>query len=82
MPPGGEQDFVVLEQVGELPPYDFPVRDHLDVRRARPAAAIDTERGAKVSGARFAFLVGDGALLELALVNLPWPARSRPASPR
>ena len=66
VPPGGEQDFVVLEQVGEIPSYDFPVRDHLDVG----AAWIDTERGAKVSGARFAFLVGDGALLELALVNL------------
>ncbi len=69
--PGGEQDFVVLEQVGELPAYDFPVRDHLDVAaRLGPHGAIDTERGAKVSGARFAFLVGDGALLELALVNL------------
>ncbi|MCU1673277.1 MAG: serS, partial [Frankiales bacterium] len=32
--------------------------------------AIDTERGAKVSGSRFAFLTGPGALLELALVNL------------
>ncbi|HEU0100911.1 MAG TPA: serine--tRNA ligase [Mycobacteriales bacterium] len=66
VPPGGEQDFVELERVGELPSYDFPVRDHLDVG----AAWIDTDRGAKVSGARFAFLVGDGALLELALVNL------------
>ena len=73
VPPGGEQDFVVLEQVGELPAYDFPVRDHLDVAAGlgpKGSGAIDTERGAKVSGARFAFLVGDGALLELALVNL------------
>ncbi len=73
VPLGGEQDFVVLEQVGELPAYDFAVRDHLDVAAAlgpRGSGAIDTERGAKVSGARFAFLVGDGALLELALVNL------------
>ena len=66
-PPGGEQDFVVLEQVGEVPSYDFPVRDHLDVGTI--LKAIDTERGAKVSGARFAFLTGPGALLELALVN-------------
>ncbi len=65
-PPGGEQDFVVLEQVGKVPSYDFEVRDHLDVG----VGMIDTERGAKVSGSRFAFLVGDGALLELALVNL------------
>ncbi len=66
VPPGGEQDFVVLEHVGEVPSYDFPVRDHLDVGAGR----IDTDRGAKVSGSRFAFLVGDVALLELALVNL------------
>ncbi|MCU1691694.1 MAG: seryl-tRNA synthetase [Frankiales bacterium] len=66
-PPGGEQDFLVLEQVGEVPAYDFPVRDHLDVGTL--LKAIDTERGAKVSGSRFAFLTGVGALLELALVN-------------
>jgi seryl-tRNA synthetase len=67
-PPGGEDDYVVLEQIGDVPTYDFPVRDHLDVGGL--LGAIDTERGAKVSGARFAFLTGPGALLELALVNL------------
>ena len=73
VPPGGEADFVVLEHVGERPAHDFPVRDHLDVAAGLGAPGrpvIDTERGAKVSGSRFAFLVGDGALLELALVNL------------
>ncbi len=68
VPAGGEQDYVVLEQVGELPTYDFEVRDHLDIGTG--LGAIDTERGAKVSGSRFAFLTGWGALLELALVNL------------
>jgi seryl-tRNA synthetase len=68
VPPGGEQDFVVLKQVGQVPTYDFPVKDHLDLGTA--LGAIDTERGAKVSGSRFAFLTGWGALLELALVNL------------
>ena len=68
VPPGGEQDFVVLEQVGEVLPYPFEVRDHLDLGTL--LGAIDTERGAKVSGSRFAFLTGWGALLELALVNL------------
>ena len=67
VPPGGEADFVLLEQVGEIPAYDFVVQDHLAIgERLR---AIDTERGAKVSGARFAFLTGVGALLELALIN-------------
>jgi seryl-tRNA synthetase len=68
VPPGGEQNFVVLEQAGEVPAYDFEVKDHLDLGTA--LGAIDTERGAKVSGSRFAFLTGWGALLELALVNL------------
>lgn len=68
VPPGGEQDYVVLEQVGAVPAYDFPVLDHVDLGTA--LGAIDTERGAKVSGSRFAFLTGWGALLELALVNL------------
>jgi seryl-tRNA synthetase len=67
-PPGGEADFVVLEQTGDVPSYDFPVRDHLEVGEV--LKAIDTERGAKVSGSRFAFLTGPGALLELALINL------------
>jgi seryl-tRNA synthetase len=68
VPPGGEADFVVREQVGQVPSYGFPVKDHLEVGEG--LKAIDTERGAKVSGSRFAFLTGPGALLELALVNL------------
>jgi len=61
VPAGGEADYVVLEQVGEIPTYGFRVRDHLEVGEL--LKAIDTERGAKVSGSRFAFLTGPGALL-------------------
>ena len=68
VPVGGEDDFAVLAQTGEIPTYDFEVRDHLAVGEI--IKAIDTERGAKVSGSRFAFLTGPGALLELALVNM------------
>ena len=68
VPPGGEADFIVREQVGVVPTYDFAVRDHLEVGEI--LKAIDTERGAKVSGSRFAFLTGPGALLELALINM------------
>ncbi len=70
-PVGGEEDFVVLAEVGH--PRDFPTegftpRDHLEIgARLR---AIDVERGAKVSGSRFFYLTGDGALLEIALLNL------------
>jgi seryl-tRNA synthetase len=67
-PIGGEADSVVIETVGDLPSYDVEVRDHVDIGTS--LGAIDLERGAKVSGARFYFLTGVGALLELALVNL------------
>ena len=67
VPTGGEDDFVVLEHVGTPPSFSFPVRDHLEIGDI--LGAIDTERGAKVSGARFYFLTGVGALLELALIN-------------
>jgi seryl-tRNA synthetase len=67
-PPGGEENFVVLEHVGTPRAFDFTPRDHLELGEA--LGAIDVERGAKVSGARFYYLTGVGALLELALVNL------------
>ena len=70
-PTGGEDDFVVLEEIGT--PRDFAAegfepRDHIEL--GRMLGAIDLERGAKVSGSRFYFLTGVGAQLELALVNL------------
>ena len=68
VPEGGEDDGVVIETVGEVASYDFDVRDHVEI--GQRLGAIDLERGAKVSGARFYFLTGVGALLELALVNL------------
>ncbi|WP_448625957.1 serine--tRNA ligase [Geodermatophilus sp. URMC 64] len=67
VPPGGEDDAVTLRTVGEIPAYDFPVKDHLEIGEA--LGAIDIERGAKVSGARFYFLTGPGALLEFALAQ-------------
>ena len=70
-PPGGEDDFVVLEEIGT--PRDFAAegfapRDHLEL--GEMLGAIDVERGAKVSGSRFYYLTGVGAQLELALVQL------------
>lgn len=70
VPRGGEDDFVVLETVGT--PRDFAAegfepKDHLELGQS--LGAIDVERGAKVSGSRFYYLTGVGALLELALVN-------------
>jgi seryl-tRNA synthetase len=66
-PPGGEDDYVVLREVGDRPDIDNP-RDHLALGEL--LGAIDMERGAKVSGSRFYFLTGVGALLELALLQM------------
>jgi len=60
-----DEDAVVIRRVGEPPSFDFPARDHLDL--AQVFGWIDMERAAKVSGARFAYRVGEVALLELAL---------------
>src|SRR5262249_8884335 len=66
-PPGVEDDFVVLREVGDRPRLAEP-RDHLEIGEA--LRAIDVERGAKVSGSRFYYLTGVGALLQLGLLQL------------
>jgi seryl-tRNA synthetase len=66
-PDGVEGDGVVLRTFGTRPELDFPPRDHVELLEA--ADALDLARGAKVSGARFAYLKGEGALLEFALVR-------------
>jgi seryl-tRNA synthetase len=60
-----EEDAEVLREVGEKPAFDFEPRDHVDL--GAPRGWIDVERGAKVSGSRFVYRVGDVALLEFAL---------------
>ncbi|MFF4988665.1 serine--tRNA ligase [Streptosporangium saharense] len=67
-PHGGEDDYVVIEEVGEKPVFDFEPRDHLELGEL--LGAIDMERGAKVSGSRFFFLKGAGARLQLGLLNM------------
>jgi seryl-tRNA synthetase len=70
-PPGGEDDYILMEEVGVRRDFDvegFKPRDHVELGQI--LGAIDVERGAKVSGARFYYLTGVGAELELALVNM------------
>jgi len=69
-PIGGEEDFKEIERIGtprDFTKEGFEPRDHMELGRL--LGAIDTDRGAKVSGARFYYLTGVGALLEFALVN-------------
>ena len=67
-PAGGEDDFVLLETVGTVPEFDFEPKDHLELGES--LNLIDMERGAKVSGSRFYFMTGYGALLQQGLLQL------------
>ena len=62
-----EEDAVTLREVGEPPSFDFEPRDHLEIGTA--LGLIEMEAAARLSGSRFAYLMGDLVLLELALVR-------------
>src|SRR6185437_1826263 len=68
VPAGGEADFLTLRTHGEPASFAFEPLDHLEL--GERLGAIDMERGTKVSGSRFYFLTGVGALLEHALMSL------------
>ena len=68
VPSGGEDNFVTLREVGEIPSFAGAAKDHLEL--GEDLDILDMERGVKVSGSRFYFLKGAGALLEMALMQL------------
>lgn len=68
VPAGGEDDFVVIKEVGTKPTFSFEPRDHAELGTSLDV--IDIERGVKISGSRFYFLKGMGARLELAMMQL------------
>ncbi len=65
-PDGGEDDAVQLRAVGEVPRFEFPPRDHVDIGTSN--GMIDLERAARTSGARFVYLLGPMVLLQMALM--------------
>jgi seryl-tRNA synthetase len=67
VPSGGEANFVTLKEVGAIPSFDWEPKDHLQLGESLDI--LDMERGAKVSGSRFYFLKGAGALLEMGLMQ-------------
>ena len=68
VPSGGEEDFVLVREVGQKPTFSFTPKDHSELGTSLDV--IDIERGVKISGSRFYFLKGMGARLELALMQL------------
>jgi seryl-tRNA synthetase len=67
VPAGGEEAFAILDVVGDPAPIETP-KDHLELGES--LGLIDMARGAKVAGSRFYFLTGNGALLQLGLLQL------------
>jgi seryl-tRNA synthetase len=65
-PDGGEDDAVELRRVGEQPAFAFTPRDHVDLGVAM--GGLDVERAARLSGARFAYLLGPLVRLQMAVV--------------
>jgi seryl-tRNA synthetase len=62
-----EEDAVSLREVGEIPEFDFEPRDHLEI--GTDLGLIEIEAAARASGSRFAYLMGELVLVELALVR-------------
>jgi seryl-tRNA synthetase len=62
-----EDDARVLREVGERPDFDFEARDHLELGLAN--GWIEMEKAGQASGSRFAYLLGDLVMVELALMR-------------
>ncbi|QQS58775.1 serine--tRNA ligase [Candidatus Peregrinibacteria bacterium] len=67
VPDGGEEDFVVMKEWGDIPEFSFSPKEHWEI--AERLGILDMERGAKVSGSRFYFLREELAILQMALMN-------------
>ena len=70
-----EADNVVLREWGAKPDLGFPPRTHYDLGEA--LGIMDFEHAARVAGSRFAFLLGEGARLERALVQFMLDVHTR-----
>jgi len=62
-----ENDNVEIKRWGEIPKFDFAIKDHADLGVLR--GFIDFDQAAAISGSRFSILKGPLAKLERALIN-------------
>jgi seryl-tRNA synthetase len=65
-----ESENVVLRTWGEIPKFDFPLKDHVELGEIYDL--IDTQRAGKVAGSRFYYLKNSAVLLEFALINFAY----------
>ena len=64
---GGKENNEVVKEYGELPKFDFDIKDH--VQLGKELGLLDLERATKISGNNFSMYTGLGARLEWALIN-------------
>ncbi|MES2437150.1 MAG: serine--tRNA ligase [Patescibacteria group bacterium] len=62
-----EEENKILRQVGEIPKFSFQPKEHDEL--GKNLGILDTERAGEISGTRFAYLKGDLALLQFALIQ-------------
>lgn len=62
-----EEKNVQVKKWGNIPDFDYPIKNHIEL--GTKLNIIDIKRAGKVAGSRFFYLKGDGALLDLALIN-------------
>lgn len=75
VPPGkSEDENVIAKTVGEIPKFDFNVRNHADLATER--GWLDKERAAKVTGSRFAYIKGDLVSLQFAIIQFTFATLS------
>jgi seryl-tRNA synthetase len=65
VPPGGEDDFRVETTFGQQTPA--PPMDHAEI--GEHLGIVDTERAVRMSGSRFAYILGDAVRVQFALVQ-------------
>ena len=60
-----DDDNVEVKKVGEIPTFDFEIKDHVTL--SEELDLVDIPRGVKVSGSRSYFLKNDALLLEMSI---------------
>lgn len=75
VPPGGEEDAVVVHEWGETPAFDFQPKPHWEI--AEKLGILDLPRGAKITGSGFPVYLGLGARLERSLIAFMMDLHSR-----
>ncbi|KKP89115.1 MAG: Serine-tRNA ligase [Berkelbacteria bacterium GW2011_GWA2_35_9] len=65
VPVGDESINKIIDTVGEIPKFDFKIKDHIEL--GEKLNIIDIKRASKVAGSRFIALKNDGAKLQMAI---------------